>query len=275
MIVLDVKNLGFSYDGGTKILSDISFSVEEGEFVAILGANGAGKSTLLRLLNGLLKKYEGEIYIFGHSLKDIKRDELFKTICTVFQDPNDQLFAITVFDDISFGPRNMGLSQNEVKSRVSKALTDVGLEGFESRPIKTLSYGQKKRLCIAGVLAMSPKIMLMDEPLSGLDPMGVREIATLLKKLNKDNGLTVIMATHEVDMVPLFVDKVAVLSKGKLARYGEPGQVFDDKDEINKAKLRLPYIANLMSQLKDDGVIDFERMPLTVGEARRALLSRL
>ncbi len=275
MQALEVKHLSFSYDEKVEILSDINLSVDEGDFIAILGANGAGKSTLLKLINGLLKKYCGEIYIYNQPLKDIKRDELFKTICTVFQDPNDQLFALTVFDDISFGPRNMRLSDKEVKERVTQALIDVGLEGFENRAIKTLSYGQKKRLCIAGVLAMSPKIMLMDEPLSGLDPMGVREIATLLRKLNKEKGLTVIMATHEVDLIPIFVDRVAILSRGRIVRFGEPAQVFDDKDEINSAKLRLPYIAKLMSQLKDDGFIDFEKMPLTVGEARRALLSRL
>ncbi|MCX7771461.1 MAG: ATP-binding cassette domain-containing protein, partial [Proteobacteria bacterium] len=181
--------------------------------------------------------------------------------------PNDQLFALTVFDDISFGPRNMGLSEKEVSERVKVALDNVGLAGFEKRPIKTLSYGQKKRLCIAGVLAMSPQIILMDEPLSGLDPMGVREIAELLKRLNKDKRLTIIMATHEVDLVPLFVDKIAILSKGELVRYGKPEYVFDDREEIGKAKLRLPYIAKLMTELKEDGVVSYEKIPLTIGEA--------
>lgn len=271
-IAIRTKNLSFSYDGENLILKNINFSVSEGEFLAILGANGAGKSTLLRLLNGLLKDFIGDIEIFGKSIKQVKREELFRNVCTVFQDPNDQLFALTVYDDISFGPRNMGLSENEVAQRVTSALENVGLSGFEKRVIKTLSYGQKKRLCIAGVLAMAPKVILMDEPLSGLDPMGVREIAELMKKLNKENGLTVIMATHEVDLVPLFVDKVAILSKGELIRYGDPQDVFDDKEEISKAKLRLPYIAKLMNALKEDGVVNFDKIPLTVGEARRELL---
>lgn len=271
-IAIKTINLSFSYDGKNTTLKEINLSVLEGEFLAILGANGAGKSTLLRLLNGLLKDFSGDIEIFGQSIKKIKREELFKNVCTVFQDPNDQLFALTVYDDISFGPRNMGLSEKEVYERVHNALANVGLIGFEKRAIKTLSYGQKKRLCIAGVLAMAPKIILMDEPLSGLDPMGVREIAELLKKLNKENGLTVIMATHEVDLVPLFVDNVAILSKGELARYGKPEDVFDDKEEIGKAKLRLPYIAKLMNALKEDGVVNFDKIPLTVGEARRELL---
>lgn len=271
-IAIKTSNLSFSYDGKNTTLKDINLSVSEGEFLAILGANGAGKSTLLRLLNGLLKDFSGDIEIFGQSIKKIKREELFRNVCTVFQDPNDQLFALTVYDDISFGPRNIGLSEKEVSERVYNALANVGLIGFEKRAIKTLSYGQKKRLCIAGVLAMSPKIILMDEPLSGLDPMGVREIAELLKKLNKENGLTVIMATHEVDLVPLFVDNVAILSKGELVRYGKPEDVFDDKEEIGKAKLRLPYIAKLMNALKEDGVVNFDKIPLTVGEARRELL---
>jgi len=271
-LAIKTCNLSFSYDGKNTTLKDINLSVSEGEFLAILGANGAGKSTLLRLLNGLLKDFSGDIEIFGQSIKKIKREELFRNVCTVFQDPNDQLFALTVYDDISFGPRNIGLSEKEVSERVYNALANVGLIGFEKRAIKTLSYGQKKRLCIAGVLAMSPKIILMDEPLSGLDPMGVREIAELLKKLNKENGLTVIMATHEVDLVPLFVDNVAILSKGELVRYGKPEDVFDDKEEIGKAKLRLPYIAKLMNALKEDGVVNFDKIPLTVGEARRELL---
>lgn len=275
MIALNITNLSFSYDRKNKILTDINLSVSEGEFLAILGANGAGKSTFLRLLNGLLKDFEGDIEIFGQSIRKIKREELFMNICTVFQDPNDQLFALTVYDDISFGPRNMGIPEKEVRERVKEALENVGLPGFEEKPIKTLSYGQKKRLCLAGVLAMSPKIILMDEPLSGLDPMGVREIATLLRKLNKDKGLTIIMATHEVDLVPLFVDRIAIISKGKMVRYGIPQEVFDDRDEINRAKLRLPYIAKLMRQLKEDGVLSFDKVPLTVGEARRELLNRL
>lgn len=275
MTAIETKNLTFTYDGKNIILKDINLSVSKGEFLAILGANGAGKSTLLRLLNGLLKDYSGEIEIFEKKIKSIRKEELFNQICTVFQDPNDQLFALTVYDDISFGPRNMSLSEKEVAERVATALKDVGLSGFEKRAIKTLSYGQKKRLCIAGVLAMAPKIILMDEPLSGLDPMGVREIAELLKNLNKEKGLTVIMATHEVDLVPLFVDKVAILSKGELVRYGCPEDVFDDKEEIGRAKLRLPYIAKLMTQLKEDGVVSFEKTPLTVGEARRELLKTL
>ncbi len=270
-----VENLSFHYEKGIEILKGINLSIMEGEFFALLGSNGAGKSTLLKLINGLLKEYNGVIKIFGKDIKSINRDKLFQQVCTVFQDPYDQLFALTVFDDISFGPRNMGLSESEVRDKVLDALKSVGLEGFENRPIKTLSYGQKKRLCIAGVLAMSPQIMLMDEPLSGLDPMGVRDIAVLLKKLNKEKGLTIIMATHEVDLIPLYVDRVAILSKGKIIRIGEPSSVFSSSEEIKDAKLRMPYIAKLMEQLKSDGAFDYEKIPLTVGEAKKEILKKI
>lgn len=273
-LAIEIENLNFSYEKGIEIIKNINLKVKSGEFFAILGSNGAGKSTLLKLMNGLLKEYKGNIKILGRDIKKIKRDELFTMVCTVFQDPNDQLFALTVYEDISFGPRNMGLSEKEVEDRVLDSLEAVGLSGFEKKPIKTLSYGQKKRLCIAGVLAMSPKIMLMDEPLSGLDPMGVREIAVLLKKLNKDKGLTIVMATHEVDLVPLFVDRVAILSKGSITRMGEPAYVFSSTEEIKTAKLRMPYIAKLMEQLKTDGILDYERIPLTVGEAKKEILKR-
>lgn len=274
-LAISIENLYFSYEKGKDILNNISLHINTGEFFALLGSNGAGKSTLLRLINGLLKDYRGTIKIFDDDIRKIKRDQLFTIVCTVFQDPNDQLFALTVFDDISFGPRNMGLSEKEVKERVLSSLVSVGLEGFENRPIKTLSYGQKKRLCIAGVLAMQPKIILMDEPLSGLDPMGVREIATLLKKLNKENGLTIVMATHEVDLIPLYVDRVAILSKGSITRIGEPANVFIGSEELKSAKLRLPYIAKLMEQLKLDGAIDYNKLPLTVGEAKKEILKKI
>jgi cobalt/nickel transport system ATP-binding protein len=274
-IAINIENLYFSYDKGKDILTDISLQIKNGEFFALLGSNGAGKSTLLRLMNGLLKDYIGTIKIFGEDIKKIKRDQLFTIVCTVFQDPNDQLFSLTVFDDISFGPRNMGLTENEVKERVFSSLEAVGLLGFENRPIKTLSYGQKKRLCIAGVLAMQPRVILMDEPLSGLDPMGVREIVTLLKKLNKEKGITIVMATHEVDLIPLYVDRVAILSKGSIIRLGEPSNVFSGSEELKNAKLRLPYIAKLMEQLKLDGAIEYKRLPLTVGEAKKELLKKL
>lgn len=269
------KHLGYAYERGTPVLDDVNLSVTPGDFYALLGSNGAGKSTLLRILNGLLKPTSGTVSLFGHDIMKMRRDDIFATICTVFQDPHDQLFALTVHEDISFGPRNMGFSEAEVRDRVDHALESVGLPGFGKRPIKTLSYGQKKRLCIAGVLAMSPRIILMDEPLSGLDPMGVREIAGLLKKLNDETGLTVIMATHEVDLVPLYVKHVAVLSRGAIVRSGTPASVFDSAEELRDAKLRLPYIAKLMQNLRTDGAVEYETLPLTVGEARRELLKKL
>jgi len=271
MSIIKIEGLHFSYPDGTNALEGINFSVKRSEFVGILGANGSGKTTLLRVLNGLLKPTQGNVYLSGESLKSIDRNKLFMKACTVFQNPDDQLFSPTVSQDIAFGPANMGLSKEEIKRRVYNALACVEMSGFEEKAIHNLSYGQKKRICLAGVLAMGPEIIFLDEPTASLDPMGVSMIMHLLKKLNKE-GVTMVMATHSVDLVPLFLDRVVILNKGNIVGEGLPEKVFSDPEVIRSAKLRLPQVGHLFEILKKKDKFAVNNLPLTIGEARREIL---
>ncbi len=269
--ILETKDIHFTYPDGKAALQGIDLSIKKGEFLGILGANGSGKTTLLKILNGLLKTAKGEIYLEQNNVRSINRDTLFRKVCTMFQNPDDQLFASTVEEDIAYGPMNMGLKKEDVNKRVEHALASVGMLEFAGQPIHNLSFGEKKRICLAGVLAMRPDIMLLDEPTSCLDPMGVHSIMQLLKKLNKENGITMIMTTHSVDLVPVFIDRVVVLNKGKITLDGNPEEVFSHAEAISDAKLRLPRIGQLFEILRKDDALNFNGLPLTIGEAREEI----
>jgi len=268
---IEAKEVYFSYPDGTAALKGINISIPKGEFTGVLGGNGSGKTTLLRLLNGLLKPVRGDILIEGRDIKSIDRDILFTKVCTMFQNPDDQLFSSTVSQDIAFGPTNIGLSREVIRQRVTSALEAVEMSDYAQRPIHALSFGQKKRVCLAGVLAMDPEIILLDEPTSCLDPAGVSSIMRLLKNLNKKKGITFVMSTHSVDLVPVFIDRVIVLNRGIVVQDGAPQAVFSDSDKLKEAKLRLPHIGHLFEVLKNADGHDIEHLPLTVGEARDAV----
>lgn len=271
MKAIEAKEVCFSYPDGAAVLKGINISIPKGEFAGVLGGNGSGKTTLLRLLNGLLKPAQGDILIEGKNIKSINRDALFTKVCTMFQNPEDQLFSSTVSQDIAFGPTNMGLSREVVSQRVRSALEAVEMSDCAQRPIHALSFGQKKRVCLAGVLAMDPEIILLDEPTSCLDPAGVSSIMQLLKNLNKRKGITFVMSTHSVDLVPVFIDRVIVLNKGIVVHDGPPQAVFSDSDKLKSAKLRLPHIGHLFEVLKNEDGYDITHLPLTVGEAREEI----
>jgi len=269
--ILETKNLHFRYPDGLFALQGIDLLVKKGEFLGILGANGSGKSTLLKTLNGLLKTVKGEIYLEGKNIRSINKDMLFRKVCTMFQNPDDQLFASTVGEDIAYGPTNMGLKKDEICKRIGSALDAVGMVEFADKSIHNLSFGEKKRICLAGVLAMGPVVMLLDEPTSCLDPMGVNSIMRLLRKLNEEKGITMVMATHAVDLVPLFIDRVIILDKGKIILEGKPENVFSQAEVIRSAKLRLPRIGQLFELLRNEDALNFNGLPLTVGEARQEI----
>lgn len=269
--IMEVKNAYFCYPDGTPALQDIKLSVKQGEFLGILGGNGSGKTTLLKVLNGLLKTTKGEVRLEEDNIKSIHKDILFRKVCTMFQNPDDQLFASTVGEDIAYGPANMGLKRDEVCRRIEYALGAVDMLGVADKPIHNLSFGEKKRICLAGVLAMGPEVMLLDEPTSCLDPMGVNSIMQLLKKLNKENGITMIMTTHSVDLVPLFIDRVVILNKGKIVLDGDPEEIFSHAEAIRGAKLRLPRIGHLFEILRKNDGLNFKGLPLTIGEAREEI----
>jgi len=270
--MIKTEALSFSYDGFTQALCEIDLELRDGEFLALLGANGCGKTTLLKHLNGLLKPSSGKVFLDDKELRFFKDGEIFRRVGMVFQDPNDQLFGATVAQDGAFGAVNLGLKRDEVARRTAEALKLVGAFELPDKAIHTLSFGQKRRVAIAGVLAMEPETILLDEPTSGLDPRGVSSIMRLLRKLNKERGTTMIMATHDVELVPLFCDRVAIMSKGRIIAEGPPGKVFANTHMIREVELRLPRIGHLIEILQKEEGINFQEMPLTIGEARRELL---
>ncbi len=274
-LMYSVRNLSYRYPDGTSALHDISLDVRKGEFIGLLGANGSGKTTLLKAMDKLLKGIEGEIYLAGIDITKLSPREIYRKVGLVFQNPDDQLFAPTLFEDVAFGPTNMGLGAQDVEGRVLHALKQVDLEGLEKKSVHNLSFGQRKRACIAGLLAMGHETLLLDEPTAGLDPMGEYRMMELLQKLNKENGVTVIMATHSVDLVPVFLDRLYILSKGHFSRGGTPEDVFNAPEDMANIKLRLPHIAELIYRLKHEDKLSFDRIPLTIGEARREILKSL
>jgi len=262
----------FRYPDGTIALSGIRLDVRQGEFCGILGSNGSGKTTLLKLLDGMIKDFSGEVLLDGDDIRRLSPRQIYSKVGLVFQNPDDQLFAHSVYEDVAFGPRNMGLDEQEVQRRVAEALEAVEMADLAAKDIHNLSYGQKKRVCIAGLLAMGHEILLLDEPTAGLDPMGEYRMMELLTRLNRESGVTIVIATHSVDLVPVFLNRLHILSRGKLARSGTPEEVFNNRDDLAGVKLRLPYIAELIHQLKTSDNLPFRRIPLTIGEARRDIL---
>ena len=226
-------------------------------------------------MDGLVKDYQGRVLLDGADVRKLSPKQIYQKVGLVFQNPDEQLFAPTVFEDVAFGPQNMGFSQEEIVRRVNSALFAVDMDGFAKKSIHHLSFGQKKRICIAGLLAMGHEILLLDEPTAGLDPMGEYKMMDLLTKLNKEQGVTVVMATHSVDLVPLFLDRLFILSKGRIVRSGPPAEVFTAPEEMAQVKLRLPHIAELIYRLKNEDGVHFDKIPLTVGEARREIIKAM
>lgn len=276
MNIIEAEDITYSYPDGTKALEQVNFNAPKGKIVALLGPNGAGKSTLFLHFNGILRPNSGTITIDGAEI-NYQKKELMKVrqkVGIVFQNPDDQLFAPTVIEDVAFGPMNMGLPTNEVEKRVEEALKKVGMDGFEKKPPHHLSGGQKKRVAIAGILAMRPEIMVLDEPTSGLDPRGASQILRILYQLNQE-GMTIVISTHDVDLVPLYASIVYIISDGKIIKEGSPSEVFGDIKTIRGANLRLPRIAHLIEILGKEDKLPFHKpYPLTIGEARKRILKQ-
>ncbi len=274
MKIIETNDLTYEYPDGTKALEKVNFNADDGKIVALLGPNGAGKSTLFLHFNGILRPTQGSVHVDGETVRYDKKDllKIRQKVGIVFQNPDDQLFAPTVLEDVAFGPMNMGLSNEEVEERVKDALLKVGMEGYEKKAPHHLSGGQKKRVAIAGILAMKPKIMVLDEPTSGLDPRGASQILKLLHQLNTE-GMTIVISTHDVDLVPIYASKVYIISHGKIIKEGNPQDVFEDVETIRGANLRLPRIAHLMEILKKEDKLPFDKpYPLTIGGARKRIL---
>ena len=249
---IEAKDLYYTYEDGTVALDRISLRAEQGKITGILGANGAGKSTLFLNLNGVLTPKEGTVTVNGqpaaYDRKGIR--EIRRQVGIVFQDPDDQLFSADVYRDISFGGVNLGLPEEEVRRRVEAAMERTGVSALRDKPTHALSFGQKKRVAIAGVLVMEPSVMILDEPTAGLDPQGVSDIMHLLTELRDGLGMTILIATHDMDIVPLYCDYAYLLSGGRVILEGAPEALFAQPEELRRHHLRLPRIAHLMEILR-------------------------
>lgn len=254
-IQLSTENLSFTYPDGTRALKNINIEIEKGEKVAIIGPNGAGKSTLFSHFNGLTEPTSGCVKIEGKPIS-FEKDELLKVrqkVGIVFQDPNNQLFAPTVKEDIAFGPMNLGLSYDEVEKRVEDALKMVGMENYEDKTPHHLSGGQQKRIAIAGIIAMKPELMILDEPTAGLDPDGVEKVLNIMNQLNEE-GMTLIISSHDIDMISKYADKIFVLYNGEIIESGNKNKIFSDMELLKKAHLRTPITTEILYNLKESGL---------------------
>lgn len=263
--IIEMKNVNYKYPNGPDALKNISFSIKKGEKVALVGPNGAGKSTLLLMLNGMLKPDSGEILFSGNPVKYDRNSlrELRRKVGFVFQNPDTQIIAPTVFQDVAFGPVNLGLTKEEVKKVVEKALLDVGLKGFERRPPHHLSGGEKKRVAMAGILAMNPEVLVFDEPTSALDPAGSENIMELLDEM-QINGRTIIISTHDVELAYPWADRVILLQDGGVLATGNPEDVFYNKSFVKTACLSMPVLLELYEGLVERGMPESVNLPKSI-----------
>ena len=247
-----------------------------GRFTGILGANGAGKSTLFLNLNGVLTPQSGEVLLDGAPVRRDRKGlaELRRRVGIVFQDPDDQLFSADVYRDISFGAVNLGLPEAEVRRRVEAAMERTGVAHLRDKPTHALSFGQKKRAAIAGVLVMEPEVLILDEPTAGLDPQGVSGLLALLEQLRDGLNMAILLATHDMDLVPLCCDDAYLLGGGQHPAAGTPEELFRQPGLLRENHLRLPRIAHLMDILHDKDGLD-AGPAATIGAARREILRLL
>ena len=269
------------YEPGTSMevvaLNDICLQITDGEFIGLIGHTGSGKSTLIQHLNGILKPYSGSVYFDGADIfdEDYHLKKLRSQVGLVFQYPEHQLFEETVFKDVCFGPKNMGLSQKEGEMRAYQALKMVGLEDeyFYQSPFD-LSGGQKRRVAIAGVLAMKPRVMILDEPTAGLDPKGRDEMFALITKLRRESNMSIVLVSHSMEDVAAYVERIVVMNQGKVMMDGSPHEVFSHVEQLEAVGLMAPQITYVMKRLKEEGlpVLGSE---MTVAEAAESILKLL
>lgn len=278
-IILDKVN--YCYSEGTayqiQALKDINLEILDGQFIGIIGHTGSGKSTLTQLLNGLLKAASGNIYVDGKDIydEDYNMRDLRNKVGLVFQYPDHQLFETTNFEDVCFGPKNQGLDRKEIELRAFEALRNVGFpEELYYQPPFDLSGGQKRRVAIAGVLAMKPDVLILDEPTAGLDPAGRDEILGLVARMHKELGITIILVSHSMEDVAKYVDRLIVMNQGEVMYDGAPKEVFPHYKELEAVGLAAPQVTYLMHELKEKG-LDVNVNATTVKEAAEDILHAL
>ena len=276
-----VDHLNCIYEAGTAMevvaLSDINLVIPDGQFVGLIGHTGSGKSSLVQHLNGLIKATGGTVYFNGEDIYDEDFDlkKLRSKVGLVFQYPEHQLFEVDVFSDVCYGPKNLGLEKKEVELRAYKALKMVGMDDdyFYQSPFD-LSGGQKRRVAIAGVLAMEPEVLILDEPTAGLDPKGRDEILGLIKKLQAETGMTIILVSHSMEDVANYVDRIIVMSGGSVMLDGAPKDVFAHYKELEEVGLAAPAVTYIMQQMKENG-FEVSADATTIAEAKEEILRAL
>ena len=273
-----LENVSFTYQEGTPLastaLSDVSLTIEDGSYTALIGHTGSGKSTILQLLNGLLVPSQGSVRIFDTLItstsknKDIR--QIRKQVGLVFQFAENQIFEETVLKDVAFGPQNFGVSEEDAEQIAREKLALVGIDEslFDRSPFE-LSGGQMRRVAIAGILAMEPAILVLDEPTAGLDPLGRKELMNLFKKLHQ-SGMTIVLVTHLMDDVAEYANQVYVMEKGRLVKGGKPSDVFQDVVFMEEVQLGVPKITAFCKRLADRGV-SFKRLPIKIEEFKESL----
>ena len=275
---ITLENVSFTYQEGTPLsssaLTDVSLTIEDGSYTALVGHTGSGKSTILQLLNGLLVPSKGSVRVFDTVItptstnKEIR--QIRKQVGLVFQFAENQIFEETVLKDVAFGPQNFGVSEEEAKKVAREKLALVGIDEslFERSPFE-LSGGQMRRVAIAGMLAMEPTVLVLDEPTAGLDPLGRKELMTLFKKLHL-SGMTIVLVTHLMDDVAEYADQVYVMEKGRLVKSGKPSDVFQDVVSMENVQLGVPKITAFCKRLADRGVV-FKKLPIKIEEFKESL----
>ena len=276
-LILDHVNHIYGEDTELAVaaLKDVNLVIPDGQFIGLIGHTGSGKSTLVQHLNGLLQPTGGSIFFNGQDISDnnFNRKELRSKVGLVFQYPEHQLFEVTVFQDVCFGPKNLGLSQKEVEIRAYNALKQAGVkeEQFYQSPFD-LSGGQKRRVAIAGVLAMQPEVLILDEPTAGLDPKGRDEILGQIKKLQKETGITVILVSHSMEDVAEYVDRIIVMNKGAVMFDDVPKEVFKHYEALEEIGLAAPQVTYIANRLKKEG-FNLDTNVTTIAEAKDAILN--
>lgn len=277
-MAIKIEHLNYIYSEGTayekKALKDVNLEIPDGQFVGIIGHTGSGKSTLIQHLNGLIKATSGVIYYNGENIyaQGYSMKELRSKVGLVFQYPEYQLFEVDVLTDVCFGPKNLGLSSEETKQRALDALHQVGLKEkhYKKSPFE-LSGGQKRRVAIAGILAMQPEVLILDEPTAGLDPKGRDDILDQIAKLHKERGITVILVSHSMEDVAKYVDRIIVMEKGCVRYDDVPKKVFEHYQDLESIGLAAPQVTYLMQELKKRGM-DVDVTATTVEEAKHTIL---
>ena len=276
--VIEFKNVSYTYagEGNQPAIKNINLSIYEGEYVALLGLNGAGKTTLQLCINGVIPNmmagdFEGEVFTYGVDTYDTPVREMAKHVGMVFDNPEFQLSQMSVAEEIALGLENLGISYPEMVTRVKEVLNIVGLNGLEERSPFGLSGGQQQRLSIASALAMHPKILVMDEPTSNVDPIGKEEIFAVAAQLNKERNMTVVMAEHEVEVMAAYADRVIVMHQGEIILNGTPQDVFSNVDKIKELGLRTPQVTEYANRLEKEGIVQLNGIyPVTLGQAETA-----